>query len=750
VRTERAGVKCRHQERSATALEMIWDLGFEGVAFMSFRSLRNKLLVLIILLSLLPLVGISLFSYFVGSKQIAEDRIKLALENKAQDTADKIDLLLRAQEQDMPAMANTFSLIYPSFGVQDRVSMIRLLDNYCFNHEVYIDVLAVIDARGDILAINTRDRSDELLAPEACDRVMRENVRDFPAEKELFDRSISGLSSHHDWYQSTLVRQLYDYRNKDVSHQYNIAFSEPISNPKTGEVVGVWVAVINWSYIQDILDTVESDLAHRDLKTGYAFMYAKDANTIIAHKYRMNRSGSEPLQEYPPSGRNLYSTRIVEDHGLANLHDAIMRHVRSFAYEFPTGNRKISGIAEINDDRFGWIVGVGIDETDIFRPIRNMTWELAGATVLLAALVVFFTFVVAQGITVPLRNVIRTAKTIAQGDLNQRVAIRSADEVGMLGAAFNDMAHSLEARETQLQELNRNLENMVRQRTQELESSHDALKKAYLDLQNTQEQLVQTEKMASLGQLVAGIAHEIKNPLNFIYGNTGFLSEYTRKLQNLLEAYDRLPSLSKEDRASITAMKERLNYEFIREDLRTLIENFTEGASRINTIVSDLRTFSRMDSDTISEIDVHASIEISLNLLRNQYKERVEIHREYGSIPKIHGYSGKLGQVFMNLLSNAFHAIGNKGDVWIRTRADDGFVQVDVEDNGQGIARENLTRIFEPFFTTKTVGQGTGLGLSISYGIIEQHHGKILVSSAAGKGTIFTVRLPINQEKAAD
>ncbi len=170
-------------ERSATALETIWDLEFEGVAFMFFRSLRNKLLVLIILLSLLPLVGISLFSYFVGSKQIAEDRIKLALENKAQDTADKIDLLLRAQEQDMPAMASTFSLIYPSFGVQDRVSMIRLLDNYCFNHEVYIDVLAVVDSRGEILAINTRDRSDKPLAPEACDRVCERTSASFPRKR---------------------------------------------------------------------------------------------------------------------------------------------------------------------------------------------------------------------------------------------------------------------------------------------------------------------------------------------------------------------------------------------------------------------------------------------------------------------------------------------------------------------------------------------------------------------------------------
>jgi signal transduction histidine kinase len=180
-----------------------------------------------------------------------------------------------------------------------------------------------------------------------------------------------------------------------------------------------------------------------------------------------------------------------------------------------------------------------------------------------------------------------------------------------------------------------------------------------------------------------------------------------------------------------------------------LIDNFTEGASRINTIVSDLRTFSRMDSYTMSEIDVHASIEISLNLLRNQYKERIEIHREYGDIPKIQGFSGKLSQVFMNLLTNAFHAIGEKGDVWIRTGAIDNMVQVEVQDNGHGIPRENLKRIFEPFFTTKAVGQGTGLGLSISYGIVEQHHGRIFVANAPGGGTIFTVRLPIYQEKTA-
>src|SRR5437773_9275349 len=254
--------------------------------------------------------------------------------------------------------------------------------------------------------------------------------------------------------------------------------------------------------------------------------------------------------------------------------------------------------------------------------------------------------------------------------------------------------------------------------------------------------------MTSLEQLAARIAHEVKNPLNFIYGNTGFLADYAGKLQAVIEAYDNLSSISPEDRARVEKLKAAANYAFIKEDLRTLIDNFTEGARRINTIVSDLRTFSRMDTDDVSKIDLHAALDLSLNLLRNQYKNRVEIHRDYGEIPKIQGYSGKLSQVFMNLLSNAFHAIQGKGDVWIRTRSDNGTVEVEIEDNGVGIPRENIKRIFEPFFTTKGVGQGTGLGLSISYGIIEQHQGNIHVSSAQQRGSVFTVRLPVFQDRS--
>jgi two-component system, NtrC family, sensor kinase len=714
-----------------------------ALQFTLFHSVRNKLLILMIALSLLPLAGMSVFSYFSGSRKIQES-IKLSLDKMSQDTADKIDLMLKVKKQEILSMATTYPLIYHGLSEKDRSSLIPLLNNYCFNHEVY-DALIVLDRFGNFVGINSIDRNSMALPDKKVSEILGGNIDSFPEEQKLFLSSLAGNSDHHDWYQSKLIQSLCHYRKEDESWQHNIALSEPIKNPGTGEIMGVWINILNWSYFQTILDNVEMDLANLNLKTGFGFMLARDTNTFIGHKLRLNRriGKSRDLEN-----RTFYATRLNEDYGLRSLHTAILNQERSIDFELPKGERRLAGLTPIDDISFGWIVGVEVDASDVFRPIRDLSYWLLGMAVLLAALVVLFTYLIAEGITVPLKTLIRSASTIAQGSYSQRVAIRSSDEVGILASTFNEMARALSGREVQLQELTRNLESMIRDRTMELENSHEALKRAYFDLQSAQEQLVQTEKMASLGQLVSGIAHEIKNPLNFIYGNTGFLSEYTRKLQSLVEAFDTLPSISAEDRAEIVRQRESIHYSFIKEDLKVLIENFADGARRINAIVSDLRTFSRMDTDSISELDLHASLEMSLNLLRNQYRNRIEIHKEYGDIPKIQGYSGKLNQVFMNLLSNAFHSVRGNGDVWIRTRPNSDAVEIEIEDNGVGIAKENLKRIFEPFFTTKPVGQGTGLGLSISYGIIEQHQGKISVASIPEKGTTFTVRLPIFQEKA--
>jgi signal transduction histidine kinase len=714
-----------------------------GPRFPIFHSVRDKLLILTITLSLLPLAGMSVFSYFMGRNQIQE-RIRLSLGKMAQDTADKITMLLKEKKDEIHSMATTYPLIYRGVNDRGRSSLIPLLNNYCFNHDVY-DALIVLDRTGSIIGINTMDRDTGPLPAANLAKVFAGNIDKFPEEYRLFSSSITGHNSHQDWYQSKLVQSLYAYRDADVSHKYNLALSEAIYDTTTHEIVGVWINILNWSYFQSILDNVEMDLANLDLRTGSAFMVGRDADTIIGHKYRLNRTANRDTEA--SGAQNYYDTKLIENHGLRALRDAIQKQEINAAYDLPKGVGKIAGLAPIDDTAFGWTIGVEVGKNDVFRPVRILTYWLLGATILLASLVVLFTYFIAEGIAVPLKKLIRSALTISQGNFNERVPIRSSDEVGILASTFNEMARALSVREFQLQELNRNLEYMVKDRTLELENSHEALKRAYLDLQSAQEQLVQTEKMASLGQLVSGIAHEIKNPLNFIYGNTGFLADYAQKMQNLMESFENLPSVSPEDRMEIQRLKEEIHYSFIKQDLKVLIDNFAEGARRINTIVSDLRAFSRMDTDTIAEVDLQASLEMSLNLLRNQYKNRIEIHKEYGDIPKIQGYSGKLNQVFMNLLSNAFHAIHGNGDVWIRTRSNSSDVEIEIEDNGAGISKENLKRIFEPFFTTKPVGQGTGLGLSISYGIIDQHQGKISVTSVPQKGSTFTVRLPIFQEK---
>lgn len=702
-----------------------------------FHSVRRKLLLLVTALALLPLAGLSVFSYVAGGRQIRE-RIRFSLEKMAQDTADKMDLLLRAKKEELHSMATTSPLVLGGVSPLVGERLVPLLNNYGFNHEGY-DALLVLDASGAVIAVNTTDRNTAPIPEERLRRVRGRNIAEFPVERKLFEASITGHNSHADWYASPIAGILCDYGHEDGGTRYNIALSEPVRDPETHEITGVWINIVNWSLFQNVLDNVELDLAGMELPTGFGFLTAGDANTVIGHRDRGNRPGRGGAPDF-------YGARLVEDYGVLSLGEAVRNRERSCAYRMPDGARKLSGIAPLSDTAFGWNAGVEVDESDVLRPHRRLGLWLALTTGALALPVVFFTWLTARGITLSLRTLIRSARTMAQGNFRQRVPLGSSDELGILAATFNEMADALAAREVQLQELTRNLETMVRERTLELENSHEALKRAYFDLQSAQEQLVQTEKMASLGQLVSGIAHEIKNPLNFIYGNTGFLGEYAEKLQALVESLENLPSLSEEDRGEIARRKEEIHYAFIREDLKILIGNFAEGARRINTIVSDLRTFSRMDADSLSDVDLHAALEMSLNLLRNQYKNRVEIHKEYGDLPRIQGYAGKLNQVMMNLLSNAFAAIRGKGDVWIRTRPVGDGVEIEIEDNGVGIPAENLKRIFEPFFTTKPVGQGTGLGLSISYGIIEQHQGRIDVSGAPGGGTVFTVRLPLHQE----
>jgi len=263
-------------------------------------------------------------------------------------------------------------------------------------------------------------------------------------------------------------------------------------------------------------------------------------------------------------------------------------------------------------------------------------------------------------------------------------------------------------------------------------------------------ELVQSEKMASLGKLVAGVAHEVNNPINFIYSNIHPLQGYIHDLKALVQLYEEKETgLCPEDRKVVVERKEAMDLEYVFEDLDKILQAFKDGATRVRNIVSSLTTFSRLDVGEPGEVDLHEGIENTLTLLTNRYKERVVVHREYGDIPKVLGYAGPLNQVFMNLLANAGDAIelGKKGNVWIQTRMDGAdHVLIAIRDDGKGVPKEVLDKIFDPFVTTKKVGKGTGLGLSITYGIVEKHGGEIGVESEVGKGSTFWFRIPIEPQ----
>lgn len=277
----------------------------------------------------------------------------------------------------------------------------------------------------------------------------------------------------------------------------------------------------------------------------------------------------------------------------------------------------------------------------------------------------------------------------------------------------------------------------------DLEARNEELIRGKLQLQRLQAQIVQNEKMASIGQLAAGIAHELNNPVGFLYGNLDLMDACVRDLQKVVQFYDGA-ELPTELRESADALKMAVNYDRTVSDLDSIISDCREGAERVRDIVQNLRTFSRLDEAELKPTDIHEGIDSTIRILSRYFSVgNVDLAREYGNVPPIEAFSAKLNQVWMNLLVNAAQAIGDtNGVVRIKTWAEPEKVCVAISDTGCGIARAELGRIFDPFFTTKSVGEGTGLGLSISFGIVEDHSGSIRVDSEVGRGTTFTVELP--------
>ncbi len=286
--------------------------------------------------------------------------------------------------------------------------------------------------------------------------------------------------------------------------------------------------------------------------------------------------------------------------------------------------------------------------------------------------------------------------------------------------------------------------------SQMIEIKHQELEKTYLELKSAQSQILQQEKMASIGQLAAGVAHEINNPTGFIMSNLNTLLKYSDRIKDFVssqtEALDLISKGVSSNKEILERLKEKrktTKYDHIIEDIGSLVAESIDGAERIKRIVQDLKSFSRVDEAEYKLADLNQGIESTINILWNELKYKAVIKKEYGDIPKTKCNLGQLNQVFMNILINAVQAIEKHGEIAIKTWNEADTIYISISDTGSGIPEDKISRIFEPFYTTKPVGEGTGLGLSITYDIVRKHNGDIKVKSALGVGTTFMINIPV-------
>ena len=354
---------------------------------------------------------------------------------------------------------------------------------------------------------------------------------------------------------------------------------------------------------------------------------------------------------------------------------------------------------------------------------------------------------------------------------NYSITFGSALEVILLSFALADRINIFKAEKEQsqeetlkalkenekiIQERNTVLETMVKERTIELIGTNEELIVTLSDLKQAQLQLVESEKMASLGQLTAGIAHEINNPINFVTSN---INPLKRDIDMVINAFSVIENVgmsglsAEEKQLQISACKEEIDFDYVKIEIEHLLKGINEGAKRTADIVKGLKIFSRLDEDDLKLADINEGLESTLVIINNSL-DNISLKCAYGELPKIYCYPGKLNQVFLNIITNAVYAVKKKfqsgpgGELGIATQITGDRVEIRIFDNGTGMDENTTKKIFEPFFTTKDVGEGTGLGMSIAYNIIKKHDGKIIIDSIPGKGSEFLILLPLNAEKA--
>lgn len=379
-------------------------------------------------------------------------------------------------------------------------------------------------------------------------------------------------------------------------------------------------------------------------------------------------------------------------------------------------------------DRSKFFIGLGTLKKDSQAILKNVNIAFITVVSVVSVFLILTILITTNWFLKPVERLINGFKMFDRSEQLHQLPVNNKTEIGLLTEAFNEMSYK------------------VFQARMDLRKKIKELEKTNSELVEAQTKLVHSAKMTSLGQLVAGVAHELNNPIGFIYSNMTHLKEYT---DNLFEVVD---AVKENDQAARQKIDE-IDYDFIKSDLPRLIKSCQDGAQRTRDIVLGLRNFSRLEEAQLKEIDIQESLDTTLDILQSETKNRIMVHKQYEPIPKVLCFASQINQVFMNILANAVQAIQGNGEIWITTMplragADQiGRVQISVQDSGSGMDSQTLEKIFEPFFTTKGVGQGTGLGLSISYGIIQNHGGEIQVRSQKGVGTEFVIIIPISPPK---
>ncbi len=669
------------------------------------NSLKFKI-PLFVLLVVIPamLTAIGLTSYRASEilrKQAEED---LASQAKSLATRvyqwDKMNILA------LQNLSKNISLIQPN--TQQLRSILMVMHN---SYKDYLWSVGIANLEGNFIALSENEKIPSI------------NYSD----RQWFHGVIAGNPIIRESIISRRTGEPAVIFSAPIREQNSPTFSENASPP--GKIIGVIRLGI---LLNELTEAVG---ATRVGETGFAILVDQKGQ-LLAHPNAKLVSGEKltDLSTYPP------------------VKQLLNNHQGFFYFTDDQGIQWLSYNIRLKNQ---WGAIVLQEQTEVFSQVRSF-WQLAITIAIVVTVGMgILTALLAHRLIQPISDLTQAASQVSQGKWHQQVKVRSRDELGILAETFNRMAKALKESFSLLTQMNEQLQASEAGEREKAIALEQSLQK----LQQAQTQLIQTEKMSSLGQMVAGVAHEINNPVNFIHGNLVYLRQYTEDLLELIELYKK-----DESKTSVEILHkiEDIELDFIKKDLNKLLNSMQVGSNRIREIVQSLRTFSRLDESELKLVDIHSGIDSTLMLLKNRLKKtsehpEIQLIKTYENLPLVYCYPSQINQVFMNILNNAIDALSDHPDgnlptkthspylIKINTKVKkNNWVAIHISDNGSGISEAIQTKIFDPFFTTKPVGKGTGLGLAISYQIIvKKHSGKLECHSQPGKGTEFIIEIPV-------